>query len=115
MAHVAYHTDHATFRCAGVEDDLSDRILSRPQRPGHGLVNHDDGLARPGVGRRDIAAGAQGDAHGRWIPVAHDPREREWRAATFVDDALRATAPRAIPAERQRVGDRGRFDSGYFL
>ena len=113
VAHVSDDADHAPFLCAPAEDVLADRILPRPERACHRFVDHDDRLGRRRVARRDVAAGAQRDAHRRRISVGDDAHERGRVSAPFVGHALCPRAPRAIAPERQRVGDARTLHAGH--
>ena len=72
---------------------------------------HRHRVARRRVALGDVAAGPQGDAHGRGIAVADHPHVRRRLLATLVGHALGADAPRAVAAERQGVGNAGALDA----
>ena len=74
VAHVAHHANHAPL--AASAHDLAEGILRREQRARHGLVDHDHRLARGRISFRDIAAGAQRNAHGPQVAVAHHAHKR---------------------------------------
>src|SRR5262249_21288685 len=115
MAHVADDADHAPLARAGADDDLADRILPGPDVARHRLVDHDHRIARRTVGRRDVPAGDDRNAHRGGIAVADDAYERRRTASPLERHALGAHAPGAVLAERKRIGDARGLYARYLL
>ena len=90
---------------------LADRILAGPQRVGEGLVDEHHRLLVGHVAGGEVAAGEQRNAHRGRVALGDDAHEGQRILAALVGDALRARAPGAIAAERQRVGDGRALDA----
>ena len=92
VPHVRDNADDASLAGASVEHELADRVLPRPKRLGHGLVDNDHGFARRRVTRCDVAAGDEPDSHRGRVAVGRHAHEGDRRAAALVGHAL-ARAP----------------------
>src|SRR6185503_12911508 len=96
---------------ASLHDDLVDRRSVRPQRVRERLVHDDDLLAALYVGRSEVSASANWNAHRREIPVAHYANERLRIVALFVHLAFTCHSPTSVAVEWQNVGERGASES----
>src|SRR5262245_43686317 len=112
MADVADYAHDAALFGARPNDVLANRILTRPQRPRHRLVDDHDHFRRCDVAGGDVSSSTDRNSHRREVAVADHPRERRRVTATLVGDAFRARSPRAISSKGKRVSDPSPFDAG---
>src|SRR5438874_3099733 len=105
MPHVTDDADDPPFGTA--IHDLSECVLTGPERPRHRFVYHDDLLARRRVPFREIPPVAQRNSHGSEVTVAHDAHKGVGILPRRVLMSLGARTPTAVAAERKRIRQPG--------
>src|SRR5712671_4689563 len=109
MPNIGNHTDYAPL--AVDLHNFTERVLTGPKRARHRLVDHDYWFCRRSVSFRNIAAGAQRNAHRLYVTVSHDADKCVGKFPLLVNLALRRRTPTTVTAERERIRESGSFDS----
>ena len=106
MPDIGHHAHHPPAPI--LRHDLSNRVLSRPEGAGQGLVHDHDRFARCAIPLRESSSGLQTDPGGLEVSIAHYPDEGLGMLVLRVNLSLAGDLPRPVPSKRQNVGQTGR-------